>query len=107
MNIHFNHTEPVEAPAEVLFDVLTDYASYPSFDSALIKGCAPSDRRAGEVARSDPLVTLLVEPRPVAIQNHRRVGAFGERPVGAALVGAQARVRERVGDLRRRVPREQ
>jgi ribosome-associated toxin RatA of RatAB toxin-antitoxin module len=36
MNIHFNHTEPVEAPAEVLFDVLTDYASYPSFNSALI-----------------------------------------------------------------------
>ena len=37
MNIHFNHTEPVEAPAEVLFGVITDYASYPSFNSALIK----------------------------------------------------------------------
>jgi ribosome-associated toxin RatA of RatAB toxin-antitoxin module len=36
MDIHFNHTEPVEASAETLFDVLTDYASYPSFNSALI-----------------------------------------------------------------------
>ena len=36
MNIHFNHSEPVEAPAETLFDVITDYASYPSFNSALI-----------------------------------------------------------------------
>jgi ribosome-associated toxin RatA of RatAB toxin-antitoxin module len=37
LDIHFNHTEPVEAPAETLFDVLTDYTNYPSFNSALIK----------------------------------------------------------------------
>jgi ribosome-associated toxin RatA of RatAB toxin-antitoxin module len=37
MNIHFNHSEPVNAPAETLFDVITDYASYPSFNAALIK----------------------------------------------------------------------
>jgi len=37
MNIHFNHTEPVKAPAEVLFDVITDYTRYPSFNSAVIK----------------------------------------------------------------------
>jgi ribosome-associated toxin RatA of RatAB toxin-antitoxin module len=37
MNIHFNHTEPVNASAQTLFDVITDYASYPSFNSALIK----------------------------------------------------------------------
>jgi ribosome-associated toxin RatA of RatAB toxin-antitoxin module len=36
MDIHFNHTEPVDASAETLFDVLTDYPSYPSFNSALI-----------------------------------------------------------------------
>jgi ribosome-associated toxin RatA of RatAB toxin-antitoxin module len=36
MNIHFNHTEPVEASAEILFGVITDYPSYPSFNSALI-----------------------------------------------------------------------
>ena len=37
MNIHFKHSEPVNAPAETLFDVITDYASYPSFNAALIK----------------------------------------------------------------------
>jgi ribosome-associated toxin RatA of RatAB toxin-antitoxin module len=37
LDIHFNHTEPVEAPAETLFDVLTDYTNYPNFNSALIK----------------------------------------------------------------------
>jgi len=37
MNIHFNHTEPVNASAQTLFDVITDYASYPSFNSALIR----------------------------------------------------------------------
>ena len=36
MDIHFNHTEPVKASAETLFDVITDYANYPSFNSALI-----------------------------------------------------------------------
>jgi ribosome-associated toxin RatA of RatAB toxin-antitoxin module len=37
MNIHFNHTEPVAAPAETLFEVITDYENYPSFNSALVK----------------------------------------------------------------------
>lgn len=36
MNIHFNHTEPVNASAQTLFDVITDYANYPSFNPALI-----------------------------------------------------------------------
>jgi ribosome-associated toxin RatA of RatAB toxin-antitoxin module len=36
MDIHFNHTEPVKASADTLFDVLTDYGNYPSFNSALI-----------------------------------------------------------------------
>jgi ribosome-associated toxin RatA of RatAB toxin-antitoxin module len=37
MNIHFNHTEPVDAPAETLFEVITDYANYPSFNSAVAR----------------------------------------------------------------------
>jgi ribosome-associated toxin RatA of RatAB toxin-antitoxin module len=37
MNMNFKHSEPVNAPAETLFDVITDYASYPSFNVALIK----------------------------------------------------------------------
>jgi ribosome-associated toxin RatA of RatAB toxin-antitoxin module len=36
MDIHFNHSEPVNAPAETLFAVLTDYANYPSFNSAVV-----------------------------------------------------------------------
>jgi ribosome-associated toxin RatA of RatAB toxin-antitoxin module len=37
MDIHFNHTEPVHASAETLFDVITDYTAYPSFNSAVTK----------------------------------------------------------------------
>jgi ribosome-associated toxin RatA of RatAB toxin-antitoxin module len=37
MNIHFNHTATAEASAETLFEVITDYADYPAFNSALIK----------------------------------------------------------------------
>jgi ribosome-associated toxin RatA of RatAB toxin-antitoxin module len=36
VDIHFNHSEPVAASAETLFDVITDYVNYPSFNSALI-----------------------------------------------------------------------
>ena len=36
MDIHFNHTEPVKAPAETLFAVITDYPSYPSFNDAVV-----------------------------------------------------------------------
>jgi ribosome-associated toxin RatA of RatAB toxin-antitoxin module len=37
MNIHFNHTEPADAPAETLFDVLTDHAGYSRFNPAVVK----------------------------------------------------------------------
>jgi ribosome-associated toxin RatA of RatAB toxin-antitoxin module len=37
MDIHFNHTEPVDAPAETLFEVITDYAGYPRFNPAVIR----------------------------------------------------------------------
>ncbi len=36
MDIHFNDTQPAAAPAQTLFDVVTDYAGYPSFNDALI-----------------------------------------------------------------------
>ena len=36
MDIHFNDTRPAAAPAETLFEVVTDYAGYPDFNSALI-----------------------------------------------------------------------
>ena len=37
MDIHFNDSRPADASAETLFDVITDYASYPRFNSAIIK----------------------------------------------------------------------
>jgi ribosome-associated toxin RatA of RatAB toxin-antitoxin module len=37
MKIHFNHTEPAEASAEILFEVITDYAGYPRFNPAVVK----------------------------------------------------------------------
>jgi ribosome-associated toxin RatA of RatAB toxin-antitoxin module len=36
IDIHFNHTEPVNAPAETLWEVITDYVNYPRYNSALI-----------------------------------------------------------------------
>jgi ribosome-associated toxin RatA of RatAB toxin-antitoxin module len=36
VNIHFNDTQPANASAETLFDVLTDYPNYPSFNSAIV-----------------------------------------------------------------------
>ena len=36
MDIHFNDTRAANAPAATLFEVLTDYENYPSFNSALI-----------------------------------------------------------------------
>jgi ribosome-associated toxin RatA of RatAB toxin-antitoxin module len=47
LDIHFNHTEPVEAPAEILFDVMTDYSNYPSFNSALINVTTVSKDESG------------------------------------------------------------
>ena len=37
MAIHFNHTEPVKAPTETMFEVITDYAGYPRFNPAVVK----------------------------------------------------------------------
>lgn len=36
MDIHFNDTRPANASAATLWEVITDYASYPTFNSAII-----------------------------------------------------------------------
>jgi len=36
MNIHFNDTRPANAPAATLWEVITDYASYPSFNASIV-----------------------------------------------------------------------
>ena len=45
MDIHFNDTRPANAPASTLFEVLTDYTHYPSFNSALVNVASPVSRR--------------------------------------------------------------
>ncbi len=35
MNIHFNDTRPANASAATLFEVITDYSSYPRFNKAV------------------------------------------------------------------------
>ena len=37
MGIHVNDTQPAGAPAGTLVEVITDYASYPGFNPALIQ----------------------------------------------------------------------
>ena len=36
MDIHFSDTHPANASAATLWEVITDYASYPTFNSAII-----------------------------------------------------------------------
>jgi Polyketide cyclase / dehydrase and lipid transport len=36
MKVQFEDSQPARASAETLFDVLTDYTSYPSFNSAIV-----------------------------------------------------------------------
>jgi ribosome-associated toxin RatA of RatAB toxin-antitoxin module len=36
MDIHFNDTRPANASAATLWEVITDYTSYPTFNSAII-----------------------------------------------------------------------
>lgn len=36
MDMHFNDTRPADAPAATLLEVITDYPTYPSFNSAIV-----------------------------------------------------------------------
>jgi ribosome-associated toxin RatA of RatAB toxin-antitoxin module len=36
MDVHFNDSRPAHAPAAKLWEVLTDYAGYPEFNSAIV-----------------------------------------------------------------------
>ena len=65
MDIHFNHTAAADAPAEALFDVITDYASYPSFSREIA---------AMTIVRRDENGAEFVADRTTRIG--RRVRAF-------------------------------
>jgi ribosome-associated toxin RatA of RatAB toxin-antitoxin module len=54
MDIHFNHTEPVDAPAETLFEVITDYAGCPRFNPAVVKTTVVAkDQNGAELLAED------------------------------------------------------
>jgi ribosome-associated toxin RatA of RatAB toxin-antitoxin module len=64
MEIHCNHTEAVKAPAETLFDVITERANYPSFNSSLIKVTVVTKNERGAERRSLRSRPLAASPRP-------------------------------------------
>jgi ribosome-associated toxin RatA of RatAB toxin-antitoxin module len=72
MNIHFNHTEPVDAPAETLFDVITDYANYPSFNSAVANMEVVSKDASGAEFLSDRKTKIAKQVR--AFDRYERNG---------------------------------
>jgi ribosome-associated toxin RatA of RatAB toxin-antitoxin module len=72
MNIHFNHTEPVEASAETLFDVITDYAHYPSFNSSVVKVDVVAKDEHGAEFLADRKTKILKQVR--AFDRYERNG---------------------------------
>ena len=72
MDIHFNHTEPVKASAETLFDVITDYVNYPSFNSALIKVTVVSKDEHGAEFLADRKTKIGKQVR--AFDRYERTG---------------------------------
>jgi len=75
MEIHFNDTRPAAASAETLFEVVTDYGNYPSFNSALINV---------EVVRQDEDGAEFVADRRTKIA--KKVRAFDRYERDADLV---------------------
>ena len=63
MEIHFNDTRQAAASAETLFDVVTDYANYPDFNSAL---------NHVDVVRKDQEGAEFVADRKTKIGSHVR-----------------------------------
>jgi ribosome-associated toxin RatA of RatAB toxin-antitoxin module len=75
MEIHFNDTRPAAAPAEMLFQVVTDYENYPDFNSALINV---------EVVRRDENGAEFVADRKTRIG--KKVRAFDQYKRNGDLV---------------------
>src|SRR5262245_65845571 len=59
MEIHFNDTRPAAAPAETLYDVITDYAAYPRFNTAV---------RTMQVVRHDEAGAEFVAGRSTTVE---------------------------------------
>lgn len=72
MNIHFNHTEPADAPAEILFEVLTDYAGYPRFYPAVVKVTVVARNESGAELVADRTTRIGTQVR--AFDRYERHG---------------------------------
>jgi ribosome-associated toxin RatA of RatAB toxin-antitoxin module len=59
MKIQFNDTRPAAAPAETLYDVITDYAAYPRFNTAV---------RTMQVVRHDEAGAEFVAGRSTTVE---------------------------------------
>jgi ribosome-associated toxin RatA of RatAB toxin-antitoxin module len=74
MNIHFNDTQVANASAETLFDVITDYTGYPSFNSALINVNVVSKDQSGAEFVADRKTKIGKQVR--AFDRYTRDGDF-------------------------------
>jgi ribosome-associated toxin RatA of RatAB toxin-antitoxin module len=72
MNIHFNHTEPADAPAETLFEVITDYAGYPRFNPAVVTVTVIAKRENGAEFVADRKTRIGKQVR--AFDQYQRYG---------------------------------
>ena len=101
MDIHFNHTEPVHASAETLFDVITDYAAYPSFNSSVTKVTVVTRNERGAEFLADRKTKIgkrvrAYDPLRARRRRHgRRAHLRGERVGAVDLAGAGARMGRR------------
>ena len=75
MQIHFNDTQPAGASAETLYGVITDYASYPRFNSAV---------RTVQVVSHDEQGAEFIAGRSTKVEKNAHVYDRYER--GDALV---------------------
>ena len=83
MDIHFNHTEPVHAPSQTLFEVITDYAGYPRFNPAVVKMTVVAKHENGSLVQPEELIERAKNAPPREDRDERpRGGDRGRRGGG-------------------------
>jgi ribosome-associated toxin RatA of RatAB toxin-antitoxin module len=74
MKIHFNDSATANASAEQLFDVITDYASYPSFNDAIVNVTVVRKDESGAEFVADRTTRIGKQVR--AFDRYERNGSF-------------------------------
>jgi hypothetical protein len=80
MKIDFNDTKPANASAQMLFDVLTDYTAYPSFNSRITGMTVVRKDQGGAEFAADR--KTLINKQARAFDRHQRNGDFVGTPAG-------------------------